>query len=188
MVRYAAGQNFRGSSAETVELGCCYSVTTTNESTDRQWSLHQDSTPCPAIGVMPSFACHGCTQTEQVFTINLGIFVKSFYEAVWGRPLNGFATEADCDVSVRLGAKYNPRWWGVGTPFLDRFFEYNIIAEHLKQVKGWQSKNPLMMIYRALAEWKNGKSKVASETLSGIKGKSWESKVNAIRDGVGSCC
>jgi len=101
VVRYAAGRTFRGSSAETVELGCCYSVTTTNESTDRQWSLHQDSTPCPAM---------------------------------------------------------------------------------------WQSKNPLMMIYRALAEWKNGKSKVASETLSGIKGKSWESKVNAIRDGVGSCC
>lgn len=71
---------------------------------------------------------------------------------------------------------------GGGIPFLDRFFEYNIIAEHLKQVKGWQSKNPLMMIYRALAEWKNGKSKVASETLSGIKGKSWESKVNAIQE------
>ena len=72
-----------------------------------------------------------------------------------------------------------------GIPFLDRFFEYNIIAEHLKQVKGWQSKNPLMMIYRALAEWKNGKSKVASETLSGIKGKSWESKVNAIQEIIG---
>ena len=121
----AAGRNFRGSSAETVELGCCYSVTTTNESTDRQWSLHQDSTPCPAIGVMPSFACHGCTQTEQVFTINLGVFVKSFYEAVWGRPLNGFATEADCDVSVRLGALMqgkpfgdaNDKWWTInGTP------------------------------------------------------------------------
>jgi hypothetical protein len=192
-------------------------VTTTNESTDRQWSLHQDSTPYPAIGVMPSFACHGCTQTEQVFALNLGIFVKSFYEAVWGRPLNGFATEADCDVSVRLGALMqgkpfgdaNDKWWtingtpqcnnslgseiqsalvGVGIPFLDRFSEYNIIAEHLKQVKGWQSKNPLIMIYRALAEWKNGKSKVASETLSGIKGKSWESKVNAIQEviGVGS--
>jgi uncharacterized protein YbaA (DUF1428 family) len=40
------------------------------------------------------------TQTEQVFTINLGVFVKSFYEAVWGRPLSGFATEADCAVSV----------------------------------------------------------------------------------------
>ena len=38
--------------------------------------------------------------------------------------------------------------------------------------KQYLSKNPLMMIYRALAEWKNGKSKVASETLSGIKGKS----------------
>jgi hypothetical protein len=49
----------------------------------------------------------------------------------------------------------------------------------------WQSKNPLMMIYRALAEWKNGKSKVASETLSGIKGKSWESKVNAIQEIIG---
>ena len=28
---------------------------------------------------MPSFACHGCTQTEQVFTINLGIFVNDHH-------------------------------------------------------------------------------------------------------------
>jgi len=87
-----------------------------------------------------------------------------------------------------LGSEIQSALVGVGIPFLDRFSEYNIIAEHLKQVKGWQSKNPLIMIYRALAEWKNGKSKVASETLSGIKGKSWESKVNAIQEviGVGS--
>ena len=99
--------------------------------------------------------------------------------------INGGLSTVHPNATIHLGAKYNPRWWGVGTPFLDRFFEYNIIAEHLKQVKGWQSKNPLMMIYRALAEWKNGKSKVASETLSGIKGKSWESKVNAIQEIIG---
>jgi len=100
--------------------------------------------------------------------------------------INGGLSTVHPNATIHLGAKYNPRWWGY--PFSRPIFRYNIIAEHLKQVKGWQSKNPLMMIYRALAEWKNGKSKVASETLSGIKGKSWESKVNAIRDGVGSCC
>jgi len=143
-----------------------------------------------------------------VFTLNLGIFVPSFFEAVWNKPPGGFVNEADCVVRVRLGDLIQDRpygdaldkWWTVsgtvieestkdeiqealkskGVPFLDSFDNIQAIAEHLGQVKGWQSKNPLMVIYHALAEWKSGDRSSALQLLDHVKEKAWASKVSAV--------
>lgn len=151
------------------------------------------------------------TSERQVFTLNLGVLVKSFYESVWRKSLNGFATEADCAVRVRLGdliqgkpfGDANDQWWeiegatqsaeligrqiedalkGMGIPFLEQFGTFGAIADHLKRVKGWQAKNPLIVINRALAEWKTGASNDALETLATIKGKAWEGKADVVRE------
>ena len=37
------------------------------------------------------------------FTVNLGVFVPAFHDAVWGEPPKGFAVEAHCAVQRRLG-------------------------------------------------------------------------------------
>lgn len=153
------------------------------------------------------------TLEKVVFTINLGVFVKPFFEAVWGKTLNGFATEADCVIRLRLGdlIQNNPygdaldQWWtlpaesegvespneeirkaleGKAIPFLESFQDFGAVAEHLSQVKGWQAKNDLLLIYRALAEWKNGSATSALRTLDAVKGKAWESKATTAREMV----
>ncbi|MCG8360791.1 MAG: DUF4304 domain-containing protein [Kiloniellales bacterium] len=153
------------------------------------------------------------TPERQVITLNLGVFVKPFYEAVWQKSPGGFVTEADCAVRVRLGdlVQRKPygdaldQWWEIeavprgdgsagkeienalrdlGIPFLERFDKLDAVADHLHKVKGWQAKSPLIVIYRALAEWKTGASSTALETLSTIKGKAWEAKARLIRETI----
>jgi len=148
------------------------------------------------------------TLERQTFTVNLGVFVKSFYEAVWQQSNSGFAMEADCAVRVRLGDLIQGKpygdaldqWWEIessspdrligseienalrelGIPFLERFENYEFTANHLQKVEGWQAKNPLNKLYLALAEWKSGTPSIALETLGSIKGKAWEAKADVI--------
>lgn len=148
------------------------------------------------------------TEDSVVLTLNLGIFVPSFFEAVWNKPSSVFVSEADCIVRVRLGDLIQDKphgdaldkWWTLpdamseestrddilealkskGIPFLDSFDNFQTIAEHMRQVKGWQSKNPLMVIYRALAEWKSGETSSALQLLDHVKEKNWVSKASAV--------
>ena len=151
------------------------------------------------------------TLERQVFTLNLGVFVKLFYETVWQKHPSGFMTEADCAVRVRLahlvqGKPYGnalDQWWeieavapgdvligkevedalrDIGIPFLERFDKFDAIADHLHKVKGWQAKDSLIVIYRALAEWKTGATNTALKTLSMIEGKAWEAKADVVRE------
>jgi hypothetical protein len=69
-----------------------------------------------------------------------------------------------------------------GIPFLERFETFGAVADHLKKVRGWQAKNPLALIYRAFAEWKNGDGDGALDTLTAVKGKAWEAKAAAVRE------
>ena len=151
------------------------------------------------------------THEKQVFTLNLGVAVKSFHKAVWQKSLSSSVSEADCPVRLRLGdliqgkpfGDANDQWWEIeestqsakligkqiadalkdmGIPFLKRFDTFGAVADHLKKVKGWQAKNPLTLIYRALAEWKDGDGNGALDTLTAVKGKAWEAKAVAIRE------
>lgn len=149
------------------------------------------------------------TIEKQTFTVNLGVFLKSFSEAVWQNPRCVFATEADCVVRVRLGDLMQGKlygdsldqWWDIepssldglvgteienalrelGIPFLGQFENYKEIADHLRKVKGWQTKNPLVTLYSALAEWKAGAPKAALVSLETIKGEVWQAKADVIR-------
>jgi hypothetical protein len=151
------------------------------------------------------------TSAKQVFTLNLGVAVKSCHEAVWQKLLSSSVSEADCPVRLRLGdliqgkpfGDANDQWWEVeggtqsaqligeqivdalkdmGIPFLERFETFGAVADHLKKVRGWQAKNPLALIYRAFAEWKNGDGDGALDTLTAVKGKAWEAKAAAVRE------
>jgi hypothetical protein len=150
------------------------------------------------------------TPEKRVFTLNLGVAVKFFHEAVWQKSLSSSVSEADCPVRLRLGdliqgrlfGDANDQWWEIedtqsakligkqladalkdmGIPFLQRFDTFGAVANHLKAVQGWQAKNPLTLIYRALAEWKDGDCNGALDTLTAIKGKSWEAKTAAVRE------
>jgi hypothetical protein len=153
------------------------------------------------------------TPENAVFTINLGVFVNPLFEIVWSKALNGFATEADCAVRLRLGdliqnkpyGDAHDQWWTLpddsesvalisqeiqkaleemAIPFLEKFQDCEAIAEHLRQVKGWQAKNALFLIYRALAEWKSGSATSALKSLDAVQGKAWESKVATAREMV----
>ena len=154
------------------------------------------------------------TEDAEVFTLNLGVFVPSFFEAVWSRALSGFATEADCAVRLRLGDLMQGKlygdavdqWWTLSDsgssesssdeirraieekviPFFARFDTFEAIAGHLRQMRGWQANNPLMTIYRALAEWKSGSTSLALQVLDGVKGKAWESKASAVVEMINS--
>lgn len=144
------------------------------------------------------------------FTINLGVFVPSFHEAVWREVRNGFAVEADCAVRLRLGDLMQGEpighgkdvWWTLadgdgspalaagreigdaleefGIPFLERFGDFSTLAEHMRNLTGWQAKYPLSQMYRALAEWRNGDVDGALATLARIRG--WGEKVQVVRD------
>ena len=144
------------------------------------------------------------------FTVNLGIYVPSFYGVVWGEPKD-FANEAQCAVRLRLGnlmqgepIGHGPDiWWTMsdgddeaamaagreirealeefGIPFLERFGDFSTLAEHMRNLTGWQSKYPLSQMYRALAEWRSGDTDRALETLARIR-KGWEEKVRIVRD------
>ncbi len=150
------------------------------------------------------------TEQAVVFTINLGVFVPSFYEAVWGTAFSGFAMEADCAVQLRLGELMEgklyggalDRWWTVSDPVsvesagseIRKAFEeelipffasldtFEAIADHMRQITGWQAKIQLITIYRALAEWKSGSTSLALEMLNSMKGKAWESKASAVAE------
>jgi hypothetical protein len=152
------------------------------------------------------------TPQAEVFTVNLGVFVPSFFEAVWRRSPCVFVTEADCVVRARLGDLIQEKpygdacdeWWTLtdddvqtgelvinaliekGLPFLSSFDSFAAVANHLREVKGWQSKNTLMIIYRALAEWKTGDTSAAIELLESVKGKAWAAKASAVSDMI--CC
>lgn len=150
-----------------------------------------------------------------VFTVNLGVSVKSFHWVIWGKPLGGSVSEADCAVRVRLGdliqgkpyGDGNDQWWTVeadglnlkqlgdelhnsltqyGVPFLEALRDYPAIADHLQHVTGWQAANPLIQLYRALAEWKSGDAAGARKTLHGISAKAWEPKVVRVQNLIDS--
>ena len=144
------------------------------------------------------------------FTVNLGVFVPAFHEAIWGEAPKGFAVEADCAVRLRLGALtqgepmgHGPDIWWVladgdesaalaagreirdaleefGVPFFDQFRDFPALADHMRNLTGWQSKDQLAQMHRALAEWRIGDTDRALETLARIKG--WEEKVRIVRD------
>jgi hypothetical protein len=148
------------------------------------------------------------TDEEQDFTINLGIAVPEFLVIVWPDYNNSWPTEAECAVRVRLGdlmqnkpyGDAQDRWWSLlttnsptktaeeicdaleyrGIPFLDSFYSFRAIADHLKQVKGWQSKNPLITLFRALAEWKSGDSSSSLNLLDGMHGSGWKTKASHV--------
>ena len=79
-----------------------------------------------------------------------------------------------------VGAEIEKALIDLGIPFLGQFENYEITADHLQKLEGWQSKNPLIALYLALAEWKTGAPKVALETLRAIKGEVWKAKADVI--------
>ncbi|WHI49784.1 DUF4304 domain-containing protein [Microbulbifer sp. MLAF003] len=117
---------------------------------------------------------HGCER----FTINIGVFIPSFYELVWNEPYKGFVKEVDCVVRFRLGAllqedftgKALDTWWdleadedvdktgvelksdleGKVLPFLDSMSDLNHLHDFIDDMAGWQQQYPLMQIYFAL--------------------------------------
>lgn len=151
------------------------------------------------------------TAESPVFTINMGVFVASFFEAIWNKQLMTFASEADCIIRLRLGDLMQNRlygnafdqWWTLSgdldnvesikkeihlaisekaIPFLDSFRDYSFIINHLQKMSGWQTKTPLLVIYYALAEWKVGLPLYALERLNLVKEKSWAFKISKIRE------
>lgn len=162
----------------------------------------------PFIDVVSVQEAEFSAEGAEVFTVNIGVFVPSFFEAVWTRPLSGFATEADCAVRLRLGDLLQDRiygdaedqWWEIASvadvesegnevrraieekaiPFLEGFDGSEALVRHLRQVKGWQSKNPLHTIYRALAESEVGDTSTALELLKGVKSGAWKLKAEAL--------
>jgi len=150
------------------------------------------------------------TLEKQVSTVNLGIAIPEFREIIWPN-IKASPTEADCVVRVRLcdliqGKPFgdaNDQWWkiedaaqsaeligreiedalkGIGIPFYERFDSFSAIVDHLRRVRGWQEKNPLILIYRSLAEWRMGISNDALQTLTLIKGTAWEAKAASVRN------
>lgn len=150
------------------------------------------------------------TSAHEAFTINLGVAVPEFRKVIWPDKDKKILSEAECVVRVRLGDLMQGKlhggaldqWWEIdgvagsaetigqeienalkvlGIPFLERFDKFSAIVGHMHKTKGWQTKNPLMVLYRALAEWKAGASNEALESLSNVKGKAWKAKVDVVR-------
>lgn len=120
----------------------------------------------------------GSTAFSERLTLNIGVFVPGFYEAVWDEAVKGFAQEADCVVRFRLGAllqdnftgKALDTWWDLNTdqdvdavgleltdalenkafPFLDSMSDFKGLADFVDGMGGWQKQYPLMQLYLAL--------------------------------------
>ncbi len=154
----------------------------------------------------------GYSDTEKtMFTINLGIFVKSFYEAVWQKAQRGFVNEADCVIRLRLSDLLQSKHYGdakdewieididnhqsvlediseclvaICMPFFDKIETPYKILEHMNLTQGGINKTPLMSIYKALANWKTGSNHKALEVLSTVKAKAWASKIKLVQDEI----
>ena len=149
--------------------------------------------------------------TEQVvFTLNLGVVVPFFLEAVWRTPFEGFATEADCAVRVRLGDLVQGKvygaafdqWWTISDqscvaslgvevtqsigsyamPFLESFVDYESIAVHLRKSGSWVTHSQFHIICAALAESKCGQTIEAMAKLESIKGEAWRAKIPYLQE------
>ena len=142
-------------------------------------------------------------------TMNLGVFVPSFFAAIWTKPHSGFVTDADCAIRVRLGDLIQQKlygdaldqWWtltdrdslvAVGNEvscaideFALAFFEsiddYDAIATHLSRITGSASRTPIHFLNRCLAEWKNGNQTEALAQLDHVSAKAWLPKVQVIK-------
>lgn len=156
------------------------------------------------------------TEQSQVFTVNIGVCMPSLNDLIWDGPLKGFASEADCVIRHRLGDVMQGKlygdsldtWWTLSAPgelevageeirealeikalpFLESFDSIESIVNHLDRMSGWQSAYPLMIIYRALAEWKSGSPSTALKTLEPLRkqGGAWASKAISIEAAIKS--
>lgn len=132
----------------------------------------------------------GSTASSERLTLNIGVFVPELYEAVWDKPTQGFAQEADCVVRFRLGAllqddftgKALDTWWDLNTdqdvdavgleltealenkafPFLDSMSDFKGLADVVDGMGGWQKQYPLMQLYLALIRKELGQLKDAT--------------------------
>ncbi len=142
-------------------------------------------------------------------TLNLGVFITSFFEAIWGKASTGFVTDADCTVRVRLGDLIQGRlygdaldqWWiltdrdsiqksgtevasaiqKLGIPFFDSKHDYDAIATHLRGMVGGMSRNPTHFLNRGLSEWRCGNKAEAVRQLDEVSAKAWLPKVDTLR-------
>jgi hypothetical protein len=149
------------------------------------------------------------TDESIAITINLGVFVPSFFAAIWTKPHKGFVKDADCTIRIRLGDLIQRKlygdaldqWWtltdrvslvAVGNevssaieefalPFLDSIDDYDAIATHLGRLTGSASKTPIHFLNRCLAEWKSGNKTEAFAQLDHVSAKAWLPKVQAIK-------
>lgn len=142
-------------------------------------------------------------------TINLGVFVPSFFAAIWTKPHSGLVTDADCVIRIRLGDLIQRKlygdaldqWWiltdgdslvAVGNEvacafeefalsFFDSIDDYDLIATHLGRITGSASRTPIHFLNRCLAEWKSGNQTEALAQLDHISAKAWLPKVQIIK-------
>ncbi|MFC4700580.1 DUF4304 domain-containing protein [Glaciecola siphonariae] len=138
----------------------------------------------------------GSTTGSERFTLNIGVFVPSFYETVWNEPCKGFAQEADCVVRFRLGALLQENfsgqaldtWWNLETdedidkvgselksaieskvlPFMDSMTYFKSLYEFVDSMGGWQQQYPLMQIYFALLKKSLGDQGASLDILNGL--------------------
>lgn len=148
-------------------------------------------------------------ENETVFTLNIGVSVTEFVEAVWPNSITGFLTEAECAVRVRLGdllqgkiyGDSTDQWWSISSqdsvesvgsevaaavddyaiPFLEVFNDYDSIADHLRKSSGWTANSPFHLICGALAEAKCNRRAEALARLALIKGKAWKDKIPMLQ-------
>lgn len=149
------------------------------------------------------------SENETVFTLNIGVSIPEFVEAVWPNSITGFLTEAECAVRVRLGDLLQGKiygdsidqWWSINSkdsvesvgndvaaaldeyaiPFLEVFNDYDSIADHLRKSSGWTANSPFHLICGALAEAKCNRRAEALARLEQIKGKAWKDKIPVLQ-------
>ena len=128
--------------------------------------------------------------------MNIGVFVPSFYEKVWGKRVTGFALEVNCVIRFRLGDLLQDAlsggaldtWWELNDdkdidaagdvlrlalehrvlPTLDAITDFGRMESFASRLGGWWSKYGLFHIYLALLNIEIGNAGAAEEILNGM--------------------
>ena len=147
----------------------------------------------------------GSSEFEESITVNIGLVVPEFIQAIYGKSPPSFFQEGFGVIRVRLGeagdvsGRAPDKWWDVteqnlvdtaneiqslvlnkGLPFLESFRDFETIVCHLEQLHGWQTKYPYVQICRALAYWKL-RDEARSEKLLSGPASIWEEQVANVR-------
>ena len=151
----------------------------------------------------------GQSEEHQRFTINLGVFVPEFFEAIWQRPPKSSELEVGSAVRSRIGSLLeeenqdatNDKWWEIENSddyevskieisdivnnaalhFFDQINNMNDINDFIEGLEGWERDYEPNQMFLALSKREIGDIDGFYSILESISG-IWKENADRLKD------